>query len=1088
MKKYVAGVFAGLIVGCTGIGDSTQFELKDNAEIGISFENNLSYSDDFNVYKYRNYYNGGGVALGDINNDGWVDVYFTSNQSENKLYLNQGDFTFKDITTTAGVAGSRAWSTGVAMVDINADGFLDIYVCNSGDIAGDKKENELFINQGDGTFVESAEAYNLADKGFSTHATFFDYDKDGDLDVYILNNSYQAIGSFDLRRNERPKRDLLGGDKLMENRDGKFYDVSEAAGIYGSVIGFGLGVTVGDINRDGWDDLFISNDFFERDYLYINQQNGTFKEVLPEQMRSISGASMGADLADLDNDGFHDLFVTEMLPSNYNRLKTVTTFEDWNKYQYNVKNGYGHQFTRNMLHRNNTNNTFSEVGRLAGVEASDWSWGALFFDMNNDGLRDLFVANGIYQDLTDQDYLQYVSSEEVIQSVVSGKKVDFKRLIDIIPSEKVPNHSYLNQGEFSFDFYTDSGLNQASFSNGSAYGDLDNDGDLDLVVNNVNMPAFIYENKLDPTTSNALQIQLQGSGNNTQALGAKIRVLTDDQEYYAEHYPIRGFQSSMDPKLHLGLGQAQMVTVEVIWPTGGITRIENASSNELLILKEENKKGETLAFELSKNNQQFVAGRKPGYTHKENNFVDFHRERLTYHMCSNEGPVSSQGDINNDGYLDFVIPGAKNSPVQLLLGGPNGWMPSNLSQEIFEKIKGAEHTETLLFDADNDNDLDLYLVSGGIEVTPYSEMVFDRLLFNDGKGNFSLSDQKLPNPNHRISSGAVRAADVDQDGDLDLFVGERLKYGAYGLPGSGYLLINDGKGNFTDQTPKQAQGFINLGMITDAQFLDMDNDNDPDLLIVGEFTGINLFENQDGNFIKKEHPLLDEKGWWLRAHAVDVDQDGDQDIVLGNHGKNSRFRTSKERPVKMYLNDFDQNGSVEGVLTFTAEDGRDLPYALRHDLIDQMKGLKKKFPDYASFRDADITTIFDEKQRSTALIQTANNFATGILINEGNFNFTWNELPQEAQLSPVYAIQSVDIDDDGDQDLFLGGNLFKAKPEVGIYDASYGTYLENKGNGTFQAFKDGKGFSVKGEVRDIQVVDQTLFVFRNNDSIATFKF
>ena len=423
MKKYVAGVFAGLIVGCTGIGDSTQFELKDNAEIGISFENNLSYSDDFNVYKYRNYYNGGGVALGDINNDGWVDVYFTSNQSENKLYLNQGDFTFKDITTTAGVAGSRAWSTGVAMVDINADGFLDIYVCNSGDIAGDKKENELFINQGDGTFVDSAEAYNLADKGFSTHATFFDYDKDGDLDVYILNNSYQAIGSFDLRRNERPKRDLLGGDKLMENRDGKFYDVSEAAGIYGSVIGFGLGVTVGDINRDGWDDLFISNDFFERDYLYINQQNGTFKEVLPEQMRSISGASMGADLADLDNDGFHDLFVTEMLPSNYNRLKTVTTFEDWNKYQYNVKNGYGHQFTRNMLHRNNTNNTFSEVGRLAGVEASDWSWGALFFDMNNDGLRDLFVANGIYQDLTDQDYLQYVSSEEVIQSVVSGKKL-----------------------------------------------------------------------------------------------------------------------------------------------------------------------------------------------------------------------------------------------------------------------------------------------------------------------------------------------------------------------------------------------------------------------------------------------------------------------------------------------------------------------------------------------------------------------------------------------------------------------------------------------------------------------------------------
>ncbi len=448
----------------------TQFIRKDNAQIGITFANMLRYSDDFNVYKYRNYYNGGGVALGDVNNDGLIDVYFTANQQPNKLFLNKGNWQFEDITQQAGVSGTKAWSTGVSMVDINADGWLDIYVCNSGDIAGDNKQNELFINKGDGTFEEAAAQYNLADKGFSTHASFFDYDKDGDLDVYLLNNSYQAIGTFDLRRNERPKRDVLGGDKLMENQNGAFVDVSEQAGIYGSVIGFGLGVTVGDVNGDGWEDLFISNDFFERDYLYINQKDGTFEEVLTEQMRSISGASMGADLADLDNDGYNDLFVTEMLPKEYNRLKTVTTFEDWNKYQYNVKNGYGHQFTRNMLHRNNTNGTFSELGRFAGVEASDWSWGALFFDMDQDGKRDLFIANGIYQDLTDQDYLQYVSNEEVIKAIVTKSKVDYKRLIDIIPSEKVPNQSYRNLGDFQFAPYSNSGLEEASFSNGAAYG------------------------------------------------------------------------------------------------------------------------------------------------------------------------------------------------------------------------------------------------------------------------------------------------------------------------------------------------------------------------------------------------------------------------------------------------------------------------------------------------------------------------------------------------------------------------------------------------------------------------------------------
>src|SRR6056300_1096355 len=561
--------FVVLVASCAEAEKDFLFELKTLEETQISFENTLSFSNEFNVYTYRNFYNGGGVSIGDINNDGWSDIYLTSNQNQNKLYLNKGGFVFEDITDSAGVGGSKAWSTGVTMADVNADGLLDIYVCNSGDVAGDNKQNELFINKGDGKFEEMAEDYGLADPGYSTHASFFDYDKDGDLDVYLLNNSYQSIGSFDLRRNERPVRDELGGDKLLRNDGGYFTDVSEQAGIYGSVIGFGLGVTVGDINNDGWEDLYISNDFFERDYLYVNNQDGTFKETLTSSINSISGASMGADMADINNDQQPDIFITEMLPSEYERLKSVTTFEDWDKYSYNVNNGYYHQFTRNMLQLNNGDETFSEVGRLAGVEASDWSWGALFFDMDNDGLKDLYIANGIYRDLTDQDYLQYVSSEEVITSIVSEQEVDYKKLVEIIPSNPVKNHAYLNKGDLKFEYSEKTGLTTPSFSNGSAYGDLDNDGDLDLVVNNVNMPAFIYENHADSKTqNNYINFKLKGTEQNRFGIGARIIVNDGTTTYTIDQQPIRGFQSSMDLRTHIGLASTGPVSVKVKWPNG----------------------------------------------------------------------------------------------------------------------------------------------------------------------------------------------------------------------------------------------------------------------------------------------------------------------------------------------------------------------------------------------------------------------------------------------------------------------------------------------------------------------------------------
>jgi hypothetical protein len=1074
-----------LVSSCT-LESINLFQLIPSQESGITFSNDLSYTDEFNVYKYRNFYNGGGVAMGDVNNDGLIDIYFSANQKPNELYLNQGDFTFLNVTEQAGVGGEKAWATGVTMVDLNADGWLDIYVCNSGDLQGDNKQNELFINNQDGTFTEDAKRYGLDDKGFSTHAVFFDYDKDGDLDVYLLNNSYQAIGSFDLRREERPKRDRLGGDKLLRNEGGVFVDVSEQAGIYGSVIGFGLGVSVGDVNGDHWEDIFISNDFFERDYLYINLQNGSFKEVLTEEMKSISGASMGADMADIDNDGDNDIFVTEMLPYDYKRLKSVTTFEDWNKYQYNVKNTYHHQFTRNMLHRNNANSSFSEVGRLAGVEATDWSWGALFFDMNNDGLKDLFVSNGIYKDLTDQDYLQYISSEEVVNSIVQKNKVNYKKLIDIIPSEKVPNSGFLNLGQTQFKRDASLGLNTPSFSNGSAYADLDNDGDLDLVVNNVNMPPFIYRNNLSKEKANYLQIQLKGEGNNTFAIGSQIKVMTDKDTLYYEQQPARGFQSSVDPRITVGLNDQSSAAIQVLWASGKKSYVENIQANQTLVLEEPKASQEdsTLLNEqlplFTKSVEEVLT-----YVHKEANFVDFHRERLTYHMCSGEGPKVSVGDFTGDGLQDLIIPGPKNESTSLYVQNSEGKFTLS-EQEVFNKQARAEHTESLAFDADNDGDLDLYLASGSVELSPFSDFLYDRLFFNNGDGTFIMSEQKFPADGIRINTGVVKTADIDLDGDLDLFIGERNKIGAYGKAGSGYLLENDGKGNFTEVTSEKAPFLSDIGMLTDAVFNDWNQDGNPDLILTGEFMGLEILENRAGRFNhRKEHSLSAYKGWWNTLYAFDVDQDGDLDLVGGNHGLNSRFKASATHPIRLYLNDFDRNGSVEGILTFSNEESRDMPYALRHTLIDQIKSLKKKFPNYQSFKNADITQIFNQQEMEGLALLEATTLESTLFINEGGFNFTAYPLPQEAQLAPVYAIEGGDFDQDGDLDLLLGGNLYRAKPEVGIYDASYGLFLLNEG-GRMKVNSRANEFHSKGEIRDIKHIGNQIFVFRSNDSIAIF--
>ena len=1062
------------------------FELLDKSITGIEFSNDLTYDNDFNVYKYRNFYNGGGVSIGDVNNDNLLDIYFTSNQNQNKLYLNQGNFKFKDISDTAGVGGKKPWSTGVTMVDINADGFLDIYVCNSGDLKGENKQNELFINNGDLTFTERAEEYNLGDRGFSTHASFFDFDKDGDLDVYILNNSYQAIGSFDLRRNERPNRDLLGGDKLMENVDGKFVDISEKAGIYGSVVGFGLGVTVGDVNNDGWEDIYVSNDFFERDYLYINNQNGTFSEKFEDQITATSGASMGADMADINNDGYNDIFVTEMLPSDYERLKTVTTFEDWNKYQLKVKNGYYHQFTRNTFQLNNKNNSFSEIGRLSGVEASDWSWGALIFDMDNDGLKDLFISNGIYRDLTNQDYLQYISNEEVLKSITANNEVDYARLIEIIPSNEIKNHAYKNLGGLEFQDYKESGLQTESFSNGAAYGDLDNDGDLDLVVNNLNMTSFVYKNTTsEKTQAPYLKFILKGEKSNTQAIGTKIQIVSNNQTI--ENQPTRGFQSSVDPRPNFGLESHDPVSVKVIWPSGKITSLDNVQPNQTLSLSESDGLIAENSSEPAEDQLFQPVNGLVNFIHKENNFIDFNRDRLLNHMCSTEGPKVALADINNDGKKDLFIGGSKGTASTILLGSDGDF--KEYKTEDFEKNINSEDMESLFFDADNDGDLDLYVCSGGVEFSQYSTDFLDRLYFNDGKGNFKLSEQKLPTKTSFHSTSTVLANDIDNDGDLDLFVGERVVPLKYGLKCSGFILQNDGKGNFTDVTESLAKDLKEIGMITDAVFQDLDEDGDDDLLIVGEFMGIEIFMNQDGLFTRKEDGAVkDLKGWWNTIHKADLDNDGDLDFIVGNHGLNSRFKASSEKPITLFSKDFDKNGFTDPVLAFRASNGKDYPYALRHNLIDQMKGLKKKFPDYESFKDASMEDIFSKKELADANQLKATILSSIILINNGNAQFDILELPVEAQFSTIYAITTDDFDNDGDLDIVLGGNLFSVKPEVGRYDAMYGVYLENEGDMKFKSHKNGNGFFVKGEIRDLIIHEKKLIVARNSDSLAIFKY
>ena len=1075
------------------------FSRLPSSYTGVRFENRLVDTPDLNVFTYRNFYNGGGVALGDLTGDGLPDLLLTSNLGENRLYLNEGGFRFTDVTERAGVAGNGFWATGVTFVDINGDGWLDIYVGYAGDVEGERRANELYIHQGLNAkgfpvFAESAAAYGIADQGYTTHSAFFDYDRDGDLDLYLVNNSFRPANSLGLQ-NTRDVRHPLGGDKLYRNDGGRFVDVSEAAGIFGSEIGFGLGVAISDLNRDGWPDIYVSNDFFEQDYLYINDGDGTFTESVERQMPYVSYSSMGLDIADIDNDGWPDVYVTDMLPEDEYRFKTIAGFEGWDSYQARLRNDYHHQFTRNMLHLNQRTGVFSEIGQLAGVARTDWSWSALIADFDLDGHKDIHVTNGLLRDVTSQDYISFLGNPRTLLEARKGERVDFLGLVGAMSSTALPNYAFRNRGDLTFSNESEAwGLDTPGFSNGAAYGDLDGDGALDLVVNNVNQEAFVYRNNARALLDNRyLQIRLEGEGANRFGVGAKVTLRSGERLFFQELMPSRGFQSSVDYTLTFGVGQLDTIrSVTVEWPDGRVSVEHDVPANRSLTIRQ-SAAGAGVPVEPTTPPPIFTdVTTRMGldFVHRENPFVDFHRERLMPKLLSTEGPFMAVGDVSGDGLDDAFIGGAKEQAGRLLVQRPDGTFVGS-NQALFERDRISEDLGVAFFDADGDGDLDLYVVSGGSEFSDQVPALRDRLYLNDGRGGFRKTDGSLPSMT--VSGSRVVPHDFDADGDIDLFVGGRVVPWRYGIDPGSVLLANDGRGRFTDVTQQAAPDLAHVGMVTDAIWEDVDGDDRADLVVVGEWMPITIFHNTgDGRLVRAEAPGLEKShGWWNRIVAGDFTGDGRTDFVVGNLGLNTRLHATEREPLTMYVKDFDRNGQVEQILS-QYNDGVSYPLALRDDLIGALPFLRARYPNFEEYALETVTDIFSPAELADVVVKQAYTFATALARNNGGGSFTLLPLPLEAQIAPAYGILPVDIDEDGHLDLLLAGNFDGVQPELGRMSAGHGLVLRGDGTGSFQPVPAAEsGFLVPGQARDIQRMrtarDDLYFVTRNNDRPLIFR-